>query len=129
MKNAGIQVDVGLLEREARSLNKRFFTFHEKGRPYVILKWAQTQDGFIDRSDTLYADGSMIDGTTKLIGRVSFGLAAIGPQGQVNALAYGVPPCWNESAPGAEARAIYEALRMSILMLPSGRTGKVQSTG
>ena len=50
MKNAGIQVDVGLLEREARSLNKRFFTFHEKGRPYVILKWAQTQDGFIDRS-------------------------------------------------------------------------------
>lgn len=49
MKSAGIQVDVGLLENEARVLNKRFFTFHEKNRPYVILKWAQTEDGFIDR--------------------------------------------------------------------------------
>ena len=49
MKSAGIQVEVGLLEDEARALNKRFFTFHEKYRPYVILKWAQTEDGFIDR--------------------------------------------------------------------------------
>lgn len=49
MKNAGILVEVGLLEEEARELNKRFFTFHEKKRPYVILKWAQTEDGFIDR--------------------------------------------------------------------------------
>jgi diaminohydroxyphosphoribosylaminopyrimidine deaminase/5-amino-6-(5-phosphoribosylamino)uracil reductase len=49
MKKAGIQVDVGLMEQEARQLNKRFFTFHEKKRPFVILKWAQTLDGFIDR--------------------------------------------------------------------------------
>jgi diaminohydroxyphosphoribosylaminopyrimidine deaminase/5-amino-6-(5-phosphoribosylamino)uracil reductase len=50
MKKAGIQVDVGLMESEARQLNKRFFTFHEQKRPFVILKWAQTLDGFIDRN-------------------------------------------------------------------------------
>lgn len=49
MRNAGVQVDVGLMENEAREINKRFFTFHEKQRPYVILKWAQTKDGFMDR--------------------------------------------------------------------------------
>lgn len=48
MKNAGIEVIVGILEKESREINKRFFTFHEKKRPYIILKWAQTQDGFID---------------------------------------------------------------------------------
>ncbi len=49
MRNAGIRVDVGMLENECRELNRRFFTFHEKKRPYIILKWAQTADGFIDR--------------------------------------------------------------------------------
>lgn len=49
LRNAGIQVDVGLLEEEARELNKRFFTYHEDKRPYVVLKWAQTKDGFMDR--------------------------------------------------------------------------------
>ena len=44
---AGIQVNVGILEKECRELNKRFFTFHEKHRPYVILKWAQSSDGRI----------------------------------------------------------------------------------
>lgn len=48
IKEAGIEVTVGVLEKEARDLNKRFFTFHEKKRPYVILKWAQSKDGFID---------------------------------------------------------------------------------
>ena len=43
----GIKVDVGILENECRILNKRFFTFHTKKRPYLILKWAQSQDGFI----------------------------------------------------------------------------------
>ena len=46
--NNGIDVKVGVLEKEALALNKRFFTFHNKKRPYIILKWAQTQDGFID---------------------------------------------------------------------------------
>ncbi|MDX1652709.1 MAG: bifunctional diaminohydroxyphosphoribosylaminopyrimidine deaminase/5-amino-6-(5-phosphoribosylamino)uracil reductase RibD [Brumimicrobium sp.] len=49
IRNAGISVDVGVLEKEARELNKRFFTFHNENRPYVILKWAQTEDGFMDR--------------------------------------------------------------------------------
>lgn len=44
---AGVEVVVGVLEKPARELNKRFFTFVEKQRPYVILKWAQTSDGFI----------------------------------------------------------------------------------
>jgi predicted protein tyrosine phosphatase len=48
MKNKGIEVIVGILEKESRELNKRFFTFHKKNRPYVILKWAESKDGFID---------------------------------------------------------------------------------
>lgn len=47
LKDDGIEVEYGVLDNECRALNKRFFTFHEKKRPYVILKWAQTQDGFI----------------------------------------------------------------------------------
>jgi len=49
LKDAGVEVEYGVLDKECRLLNKRFFTFHEKKRPYVILKWAQTQDGFISR--------------------------------------------------------------------------------
>ncbi|KFC59433.1 diaminohydroxyphosphoribosylaminopyrimidine deaminase [Flavobacterium gilvum] len=44
---AGIHVTVGILEDECNELNKRFFTFHQKKRPYILLKWAQSQDGFI----------------------------------------------------------------------------------
>ncbi|MEN2280707.1 bifunctional diaminohydroxyphosphoribosylaminopyrimidine deaminase/5-amino-6-(5-phosphoribosylamino)uracil reductase RibD [Algoriphagus sp. SE2] len=51
LKDAGIEVKTGLLEEEARSQNCRFFTQIEKNRPYVILKWAQTQDGFVARKD------------------------------------------------------------------------------
>jgi diaminohydroxyphosphoribosylaminopyrimidine deaminase/5-amino-6-(5-phosphoribosylamino)uracil reductase len=46
---AGIEVQVGVLENACRNLNKRFFTFHERQRPYVILKWAQSKDGFLDK--------------------------------------------------------------------------------
>lgn len=48
MQDAGIEVVVGVLENECRTLNKRFFCLHENHRPYVILKWAQTADGYID---------------------------------------------------------------------------------
>ena len=48
LREAGIAVTVGVLEAECRWLNRRFFTFHEKHRPYIILKWAQTADGFLD---------------------------------------------------------------------------------
>lgn len=51
LKNAGIEVVTGILEKEARWQNRRFFTQIEKKRPYVILKWAQTQDGFVARKD------------------------------------------------------------------------------
>ncbi|SHG47413.1 diaminohydroxyphosphoribosylaminopyrimidine deaminase [Flavobacterium fluvii] len=47
LMEAGINVTVGVLENECNELNKRFFTFHEKKRPYIILKWAESQDGFI----------------------------------------------------------------------------------
>jgi len=52
MKQAGIKVETGILEDECRELNKRFFTFHEKKRPYILLKWAQTLDGFVDTDRT-----------------------------------------------------------------------------
>jgi len=48
LKQAGIKVVTNILKEEGKILNKRFFTFFEKKRPYVILKWAQTIDGFID---------------------------------------------------------------------------------
>lgn len=48
LEKAGVKVRFGVLEKECRELNKRFFTYHEKKRPYVILKWAQTRDGFMD---------------------------------------------------------------------------------
>ena len=47
MQNKGIKVVVGVLKEESRELNKRFFTFHEKIRPYIILKWAESKDRFI----------------------------------------------------------------------------------
>ena len=49
MREAGIEVLVGLLEAESRRLNGAFFAFHQKKRPFVTLKWAQSADGFIDR--------------------------------------------------------------------------------
>ena len=49
LRDAGIEVVVGVLEKECRELNKRFLCLHEKHRPYVILKWAETADGFLDR--------------------------------------------------------------------------------
>ena len=47
LQAAGIDVITGVMEKECKELNKRFFTFHSKNRPYIILKWAETKDGFI----------------------------------------------------------------------------------
>lgn len=52
LRNAGIKVETGILEKEGRILNRRFFTFHEQKRAYVILKWAQTSDGYLDHYRT-----------------------------------------------------------------------------
>ncbi len=49
LKANGVEVIEGILEDDCRFLNRRFFTFHEKKRPYIILKWAQTADGFMDK--------------------------------------------------------------------------------
>ncbi|KIA85951.1 bifunctional diaminohydroxyphosphoribosylaminopyrimidine deaminase/5-amino-6-(5-phosphoribosylamino)uracil reductase RibD [Kaistella jeonii] len=49
LEEAGIEVISGVLEKECRELNKRFFTFHQKNRPFIILKWAQSNDGFLDK--------------------------------------------------------------------------------
>jgi diaminohydroxyphosphoribosylaminopyrimidine deaminase/5-amino-6-(5-phosphoribosylamino)uracil reductase len=57
MRQAGIDVVVGVLEEECRVINRRFFTSHEKQRPYVILKWARSADGFID---TVRAPGEAV---------------------------------------------------------------------
>jgi diaminohydroxyphosphoribosylaminopyrimidine deaminase/5-amino-6-(5-phosphoribosylamino)uracil reductase len=47
LKKAGCEVIIGVLKKEADFLNRRFFTFHNLKRPYIILKWAQTKDNFI----------------------------------------------------------------------------------
>ena len=51
LQQNGLDVAVGLLQKEAQSLNRRFFTFHQQKRPYVVLKWAQTLDAVIGRPD------------------------------------------------------------------------------
>ena len=51
IKNAGIEVIENVLEYDCKELNKRFFIFQEKKRPYIILKWAQTTDGFISKNN------------------------------------------------------------------------------
>ena len=53
MRESGIKVDVGVLEDQCIESHKRFFTFHNKKRPYIILKWAETKDGFIDLDDNV----------------------------------------------------------------------------
>jgi len=53
---AGANVTVGVLEKECKELNKRFFTFHQQKRPYIILKWAQSQDGFLSPEKEIEQD-------------------------------------------------------------------------
>jgi len=57
LRNVGIEVEIGVLEKECRELNKHFFTFHEKKRPFVMLKWAESTNGFIDSHNS--TDGSI----------------------------------------------------------------------
>jgi len=54
---AGCIIEVGVLEEECKVLNRRFFTFQDKKRPYIILKWAQTQDGFVDTNRSMSEQG------------------------------------------------------------------------
>ncbi|SOE20812.1 diaminohydroxyphosphoribosylaminopyrimidine deaminase [Spirosomataceae bacterium TFI 002] len=51
LENAGIKVEIGLLDHEGLELNKHFFTSIKEQRPYIILKWAETADGFVAQQD------------------------------------------------------------------------------
>lgn len=64
LRQSGVKVRVAVLEDEAREINKRFITYHEKGRPYIILKWAQSYDGYLDRLRT----GSTVRGPNWITG-------------------------------------------------------------
>ena len=55
----GVQVEIGVLHSEARWLNRRFLTLHEKKRPYIILKWAQSMNGLMDGDRSLQPEGSI----------------------------------------------------------------------
>ena len=59
LKQAGVKVITGVLEKEANQLNKTFNTFHQKNRPFIILKWAETADGFIDKTRTTLNEPSL----------------------------------------------------------------------
>lgn len=59
LREAGCEVQVGVLEQECRELNHRFFTFHEKHRPWIILKWAQSNDGFIGKDERVILSNAL----------------------------------------------------------------------
>ncbi len=52
LKSNGCRVKSGILKSKCQNINRRFFTFHQKKRPYVILKWSETSDGFIAPKDS-----------------------------------------------------------------------------
>jgi diaminohydroxyphosphoribosylaminopyrimidine deaminase/5-amino-6-(5-phosphoribosylamino)uracil reductase len=67
LKAAGLKVEIGLLEDKARQVNKRFFCFHQKKRPFITLKWAEAADGFIgrDQNDPNKMDSWITTGESK----------------------------------------------------------------
>ncbi len=69
LRSAGIEVSVGVEQEECLLLNRRFFTFHKLQRPYIVIKWAQTEDGFIDhlRTSPSEAPLKLSDGYTSLL--------------------------------------------------------------
>ena len=67
LREAGITVLSGVLQNECDALNRRFFTFHKELRPYVILKWAASADGYLDilRKENMVARPTWITGETE----------------------------------------------------------------
>ncbi len=65
LQQAGIDVEVGVLQDECLHLNRRFITFHTRQRPWVTLKWAQSADGYIDRRRNSIADGQPVRFSTE----------------------------------------------------------------
>ena len=60
LREAGVEVTIGVLEKECLELNQAFFTYHGKKRPYIALKWAQSADGYMDKERTSLADGDAV---------------------------------------------------------------------
>ena len=58
LQRAGVHVEINILEKECLLLNKRFYKFHSHGIPFVILKWAQSMDGFISRTEEMIKKGA-----------------------------------------------------------------------
>jgi diaminohydroxyphosphoribosylaminopyrimidine deaminase/5-amino-6-(5-phosphoribosylamino)uracil reductase len=65
LKAAGVHTETGILEEECKKLNRRFFTFHIRQRPYIILKWAQTADEFIAGTEYAPGEGSLNESTKR----------------------------------------------------------------
>ncbi len=67
LQDHGVKVSLGTGEKECLELNRRFYTYHKNKRPYIILKWAETKDGFIDRERTAGTSGHInwITGTAE----------------------------------------------------------------
>ena len=79
------------------------------------MDWeSRPEDWIIPAGSTIYTDGSMIDGPTRTLSRVGFGFAGYDEEGNVIAKAFGTPPAWIDTVPGAEAWAVVEALRNSV---------------
>ena len=66
LKDHECNVVEGILEKECNDLNKRFFTFFKKHRPYIILKWAETSDGFISPKNKIEKSPVWIDKNLKI---------------------------------------------------------------
>lgn len=66
LQKHNIEVKTGILEKQAIELNKRFFTYHIKKRPYIVLKWAETKDGFISRLNVKNRDENIISSAEAL---------------------------------------------------------------
>ena len=74
LKEAGCEVIIGVLEDECRELNRRFFTFHQKHRPWITLKWAQSKDYYISGAQPLLLSNTL---TQTLVHRLRARRAAI----------------------------------------------------
>ena len=80
LRDAGISVTVGVLEQECLALNRRFIVNHTEKRPYVILKWAQSSDRFIDRLRSSSQEAPVVFSTSEssmLVHRQRAGVQAI----------------------------------------------------
>ena len=100
---------------ETRALLSRPDLSEHRPNTVETLVWElRPADGVIEADSVIYTDGSMVDGPGKELGRVGFGFAAYDHEGTLTAKAFGTPPHWINSVPGAEAWALCEALRHSV---------------